>query len=231
MNFVSLKGKMDRRIMRLRLRPIRVFCFHHVSDVFEPDTMLEKDWMRTDVFKQRIVALKKDCTFVPLLEVTSHLKQDRFRFNRYVALTADDGWASLKNILPWLDEQNIPVTLFLNASYLDGKNFRDRDTERYLTLDEIGRYSVLYKNMTVAMHGWEHKVVAQLSDSGLRDDIEKSSKVLGTFPNFIPYYAYPWGKHTSVKDGVLREYGLTPVLMDGAMNTEPSVVHRELLLE
>ena len=124
-------------MLRLRLQPIRVFCFHQVSDEFEPNTMKPCDWMRTEAFKDTILKLRRDYAFISLQEATKHLKHDSFRRKRYAVLTADDGWASMKNILPWLAEQGIPLTLFLNPSYLDGKHFREKTTEKYMTINEI----------------------------------------------------------------------------------------------
>lgn len=224
--------KLKRKAIHLRLSPIRVFCFHQVSDEFETDTMMECDWIQTDVFKQHILALKERYTFIPLSEVTWHLKHDRFRFKKYAALAADDEWASLKNVLPWLAEQNVPVTLFVNPAYLDGKNFRDRESEKYMTQEELERFSVSCKGLSVASHGWEHKNVSAFSESRFQEDVEQSIQALCAFPCYIPYYAYPWGRHTSMNDSVLHDNGLIPVLMDGMKNySDPLLIHRELLME
>ena len=230
---MSRMKKLRRRVLHFRYRPIRVFCFHQVSDEFEPDTMKKCDWMQTDAFKQGILALKKQYTLISLPEVTRHLTKDRFRLKQYAALTFDDGWASLKNVLPWLDKQQVPVTLFLNPCYMDGKHYREKDTEKYLTKEEIAHFTARFKNLTVASHGWEHKTVSSLSDAEFRDDIEKSRQVLKDYScSVAPYYAYPWGKHSSITDSILREYGLVPVLMDGMKNySDPYVIHRELLTE
>ena len=84
-----------RKWTRLRLKPVRVFCFHHVSDVFEPDTMWECDWTQTDAFKQDILTMKKKYTFISLEEAYNHISNDKFRKTSYAVLTSDDGWASL----------------------------------------------------------------------------------------------------------------------------------------
>ena len=225
-------AKLKRKMTHLRLRPIRVFCFHQVSEAFEHDTMIECDWTQIDEFKQRILSLKEKYCFISLTEVTNHLNNDKFRLKKYVALTADDEWASLKNVLPWLAEQNIPVTLFVNPAYLDGKHFRERDTEKYLTLRELEQYALSCKHLSVASHGWEHQDVSKFSETRFREDVEKSIQVLSSLPCYIPFFAYPWGRHNSVNDHVVLSCGLTPVLMDGMKNyTDSSFIHRELLTE
>ena len=139
---------------RIWLHPIQVFVFHQVSDVFEPETMWECDWTQTDAFKRHIQALKKKYTFISLTEVQRRLAQDKWRFRNYASLTSDDGWASLTNILPWLVEQKIPVTLFLNPSCLDGKHGNSRETDKLLTRDDVVR--IVGQGapfITIASHG------------------------------------------------------------------------------
>ena len=51
--------------MKLRLQPIRVYCFHHVSERFDGSTMYRIDWMNIDAFKQAIKALQ-----TPILLIT-----------------------------------------------------------------------------------------------------------------------------------------------------------------
>lgn len=231
MRFENYVKKVRRRWTRIRLHPIRVFCFHQVSDEFEPDTMEKSDWIQTEEFKKCIVALKKKYTFISLPEGTAHLKQDIHRLKEYAVLTADDGWASLKNILPWLAEQNIPVALFVNPAYMRGDGYRERDTEKYLTMEELKYYVTSCKNLSIALHGWEHKDMSSFSELEFQEDVAKTKKALSSFLGYIPYYAYPWGKHNSMNDRILREHSLTPVLMDGEKNYSDSLlIHRELLL-
>lgn len=68
-----------RKWTRLRLKPVRVFCFHHVSDVFDPDKMWKCDWTQTEVFKQNVLAPKKRYTFISLQEAYNHISCDKFR--------------------------------------------------------------------------------------------------------------------------------------------------------
>lgn len=224
--------KVHRRWVRMRFQPIRVFCFHQVSDEFEPDTTELCDWMHTEVFKKNILMLKRSYTFISLPEATYHLKHDCFRLKRYVVLTADDGWASMKNILPWLAEQNISIALFLNPSYLDGKHYRKRDSEKYLTYEEIDSFERSGNNVSVASHGWRHVNNTQLSSNEIKKEIENAAKELERFHSVIPYYAYPWGRHNVTTDGLLKGYDLIPVLMDGQGNyNDPTMIHRELLMK
>lgn len=232
MDFKIFIKKLRTRLMKLRFRPIRVFCFHQVSDVFEPETMWECDWTQTEVFKKKILALKQKYTFIPLTEAYGHIANDKVRFKNYAALTADDGWASVKNILPWLAEQEIPVTLFLNPQYLDGKHFRERLTEHYLLEEDIMSITERYSNVSIGMHGWEHVDVTKKNENDFRESVELSIQALRTFKPFVPFFAYPWGKCNEMNNMVLKEFDLIPVLMDGQKNYNDAFgIHRELLVE
>lgn len=227
---MSVSQKIWHKLEKLRLQPIRVFCFHQVSDEFEPDTMMECDWTQTDLFKQHILELKKKYTFISLTDATEHIKHDYIRVKKYAVLTADDGWASLKNVIPWLAEQDVPVTLFINPAYLDGKHYRKKETERYLSHKDMFFILKSFNNISLALHGWEHKDVTLMNELEFRNSIEKSLNNLQEYSKSIRFYAYTWGKHNNMYDNILKEYSLIPVLMDGMKNyNDTHYIHRELL--
>lgn len=222
--------KLKRRWTRLWIKPIRVFCFHQVSEAFEPDTMKESDWMQTEAFKKRVLALKKQYVFVSLEEAYHHVVTDGCRMKRYAVLTADDGWASLKSILSWIDEQQIPITLFLNPLYLDGIHYRERETERYLTESDVQSICIKYQRVSVGIHGWEHVAATKQSEEEFKKNVEQSMQALKDYKSFVPFFAYPWGKRNRMNDQVLKDYKVVPVLMDRMRNyNDASAIHRELL--
>ena len=227
----SFVQRICNKLQRMRLQPIRVFCFHQVSDEFRPETMWECDWTQTDVFKRNILALKKKYTFISLPEVTEHVRNDRFRMKRYAALTADDGWASLKNILPWLAEQKIPITLFLNSLYLDGVHYQERETEKLLTKNEVEKLVEMYKPyLTIASHGWSHKDCVKMTMDEFGKNVENAEETLSGMNGKILYYAFTFGRHKGEQVALLNSRSLVPVYMDGRMNySDASCIHRELL--
>jgi len=228
---MRLIDRLKKKWVRLRLQPIRVFCFHQVSDEFESDTMWECDWTQTDIFKKKILGLKKKYTFISLPEVTEHLRHDRLRLKRYAALTADDGWVSVKNILPWLAEQNIPVTLFLNPLYMDGVHYQEKETEKLLTKSEVEKLVKIYKPyITIASHGWSHKDCIKMTDEEFVENTKKAERVLEAMEAKILYYAFTFGRHRVEQIAFLRRQLLVPVYMDGQKNyADASCIHRELL--
>ena len=224
--------KIRRKWMKILLQPVRVFCFHQVSDAFDESTMEPIDWLQTEKFKQCIDSLRRNgYTFISLPVAHKKIKEDLFRFHKYAVLTADDGWASLKNILPWLNEQQIPITLFLNPAYLDGKHFRERDTEKYLMEEDVQNLHTQYPLLTMASHGWEHKNAKKQTDEDFEKSVCQAHKFLCRYPNYIPYFAYTWGQYSPQTNAILIKVGITPVTLDGKNYKNETCIDREVLTE
>ena len=223
---VKYQSKISRWLLRERLHPIHVSLFHQVSDSFDETTMIACDWTETKQFKANVLKLKDKYEFITLEEAHRHLKRDRLRLKDYAVMTSDDGWASLKNILPWLEEQEIPVTLFVNPNYADGLSFREKETERYMTRSEMESY----KQVSIGLHGLEHINVAKMNETEFRDYVEKSVKQTSNIAGYVPYWAYTWGKYSEMHNRVLREMGITPVYINGEANIKNTeYIERELL--
>ena len=242
MNFFE---KVHRRLLRLRLRPIRVFCIHQVGDVFNPLTTYKCDWISTEAFKASIRNLKKEYTFISLPEAVNKLQNDSFRRGKFAVLTADDGYRCVLDVLPWLEQNNIPVTLFLNARYLDGQSCSPhilrlaRKTDDGISEKEVSQDLYLTETMlkkmrtgmvSFASHGYEHLNATKLNPEEFVDQIQKNVAFLKRYEGYIPFHAYTWGKHDARKDTALKSMGIVPVYMDGQKNyNDAEAIHRELL--
>ena len=225
----SLLKKVRNRWKKIRLQPIRVFCLHHVCEQFEAEAMNAGDWMALDEFKRKINALQdKGYEFISFTKAYRHLQDDYFRSKKYAVLTFDDGYKSLKEVLPWLEEQMIPVTLFINGKYLDGKSYRNRPTECYLSQDEL--FALSSPLIEIGSHGWEHKNALQMDAEEFRKHINMNIQLLKYHPNFVPFHAYTWGRHTKETNNILKDFYITPVYIDGMKNyNEINYIHREIL--
>lgn len=239
----EIKAKIRRKWTKLRLQPIRIFCFHHVSDDYNPLTMWECDWTQTDLFKRNIRNLKEQgYTFISLSDAQKKLKRDWFRHEKYAVLTVDDGFKSLLNILPWLKEQNIPITLFVNPKYIMedriGENMQNRldqsqtkvsSDEIYLKMNDIeSMHSPL---ITFAYHGYEHLDEWDMNKETFTQNLTRCIETMQRdFPNVIPFYAHTYGHAKREYDTILHEHGLTPVYVSGNCNyNEASSIDRELI--
>lgn len=225
----DLWHKFNRKWMKLRLQPIRVYCFHHVCAKYDVESMNEGDWMQIDEFKSRVLVMLQDgVEFISLSDAYKHLTTDYFRYRQYAVITFDDGYASLKEILPWLEEQRIPATLFINGKYLDGKSYRTNPQEKYLTQEEL--FALTSPLLEIGSHGWEHTDAAKMSEFEFEEYMSKNIELLPWHARYIPFHAYTWGRHTNINDDCLVQMHLVPVLMDGMKNyAYRQYIHRELL--
>lgn len=206
--------KIQRKWMKLRLQPIRVFCLHHVCEQFDADTMYPCDWMALDEFKKKINELRNQgYQFISITDAYEHLRKDWFRCEKYAVLTFDDGYKSLQEVLPWLEEQQIPAILFINGKYLDGKSYRETPKEQYLAYEEL--FALNSPLIEIGHHGWEHTAATEMTDEDLLESLQKNLETLSAHPRYVPFWAYTWGKHIESNDKCLLVNGIIPILIEG----------------
>lgn len=224
----ELANKIWRKWMKLRLQPIRVFCLHHVCAEFDAASMNEGDWMKIDEFKTKVMAMQQNgVKFISLTEAYNKIANDKFRNHKYVVLTFDDGYSSLKEILPWLEEQNIPATLFINGKYLDGQSYRKNPKEQYLTQAEL--FALTSPLIEIGSHGWEHVDASVQTEIEFEISVEKNIDALSKHSRYVPFYAYTYGNHSNKTDAIIHKYRLIPVYIEGLKNyNDKQAIHREL---
>ena len=203
MNKLTETGtKIRRKWTKIRLLPIRVFCLHHVCATFDAESMNKGDWMQIDEFKRKVLALQQDgVEFVSLMEAYNKINNEKFRSHKYAVLTFDDGYASLKEIMPWLEEQHIPAIIFINGKYLDGKSYRNTPKEKYLTYDEL--FAKISPLIEIGSHGWEHADASAMTEREFAESIRQNMEILSAHPHYVSFHAYTWGRHTDSSDKVL----------------------------
>ena len=221
-------AKIRRKWTKLCLQPICVFCLHHVCETYDESYMYHGDWMQIDEFKSKVLTMQRDgVVFISLTDAYNKIANDKFRNHKYVVLTFDDGYASLKEILPWLENQKIPATLFINGKYLDGKSYRKNPKEKYLTKEELFALTSLL--IEIGNHGWEHTRVTDMTEGEFIESVARNIDLLQKHPNYIPFWAYTYGSHSNNTDDYLHRQGLVPIYVDGMKNYNETVIHRELL--
>ena len=227
---LDLCHKIKRKWIKLRLQPIRVYCLHHVCATFDAESMNACDWMQIDDFKNKILSMRQSSVeFISLIDAYQHICNDWIRSKKYAVITLDDGYASIIEILPWLEELQIPATLFINGKYLDGKSYRENPNEKYLTKEEL--FALTSPLIEIGSHGWEHTSALDMTDMEFEKLVESDLKLLSVHPRYIPFHAYTWGKYKNANDIFLNERHIVPVLIDGETNYNDSLfIHRELII-
>ncbi len=231
---IKVLDKICRNLRKLRLQPIQVYVFHQVSNEWDSLRAWECDWTQIDVFKEKLLSLKTDgVEFISIEEAKHKLESDFFRFKKYSVLTNDDGYATLKNIIPWLEEQKIPLTIFVNGKYLDGKSWSPINEEQalrvnpnvsmkevvkgmYLTKKEL--FSITSPLVSVGLHGYEHLDATTMSADFFEKNVDQCVNEIVNHPRYIPYYAYTWGHHNNDTDMILQSKHIIPVLVNGENN-------------
>lgn len=226
-------NKIHNRILKLRLRPIRVFCFHHVSDVRDSLVCQEEDWTQLEHFKLNIESLQKQYSFISLSSAYYKLRHDNFRIKKYAVLTTDDGLSSILNIIPWLEEKRIPLTLFVNTRFMEGDIIKpihkkwlrdlapDADTKtiaQKMYLSEKQIWSLNSSLIEIGMHGHEHLDVSQIKELQFEEDINICMSKLRNHPRFVSAYAFPWGRATKESMTYLHRNDIIPVVVHGGRN-------------
>ena len=215
--------------MKLRLQPIHVYCLHHVSKTFDAESMHVCDWIKIESFKVKVTNMQKmGVEFISLTDAYRHISKDFWRFKKYAVLTFDDGYASLKEILPWLEEQKIPVTLFINGKYLDGESYRENPKEKYLTKENL--WALTSPLIEIGSHGWEHKRVTDMTEKEFEISVEHNIAILSKHPNYVPFWAYTYGAYTSSTDAYVHAQHHVPVYVNGDKNyRDKRCINRELM--
>lgn len=237
------------KLYHLVLKPIRVFSFHQIGSIYNPITCFECDWINIVDFKQKVLRLKRQgWTFISLETAYLKIQRDKIRLKKYAVLTADDGYRSQLSILSWLKDNEIPITLFLNARYLDGKSCAPYIMERARTIspgimeNEVAEdlyltYNDLLQiqensNVSIASHGFEHIDATKISVKEFHCQVSKNLETLQRYSSLLPFHAYTWGRHNDETDASLQSMKIVPVLMDGNPNFNCSnCLHRENLID
>lgn len=104
----------------------KVLMYHRVipEELSEEESsfMLEPGmFVRPEAFERQLVFLKKNYEIVFLSELVSELQANPGSNKNLVALTFDDAWYdNLKYAAPLLIKHNIPSTIFVPTSYIEG---------------------------------------------------------------------------------------------------------------
>lgn len=210
--------RIKRKYAKYYRKPIEVFLFHAVSDEYDEKKNMLMDWSQTNDFMKHIHTLKSRYVFISLEEVYCKLSSNLPRWRRYAALTCDDGFSSVLNLLPFLEKEEIPITLFVNPKYLDGVSCRDgyAENQQYITHDQL--WALTSPLVTVGMHGYEHDDATKKTTEEFDWSVEKCREILQSHPRFISYYAYTGGRHSDLTQQILHQKGIVPLLVRGKSN-------------
>jgi len=103
------------------------------------------------------------------------------------------------------------------------------ESQIYLTHDEL--WSISDPLFTIGLHGHEHLVSTHLADERFEDNIQLNYNVLKDHPNFIPFYAFPFGCSDDSKIDIVRKMGYVPFLCNGLRNYKESKAYNRISID
>lgn len=163
-----------------------------------------------DDFRRQLDALEQwDATVLPLQEATRLLATDSLP-RRAVALTFDDGYASVLELAwPELRRRGLPATLFAVSGYLDptvrfpwDRGHADADLVRLA--DSAALREAALDGLDIGSHTVTHRWLPHLTRSEVADELGASRRTLeDLLQKPITSFAYPMGGwNASIRDQV-----------------------------
>jgi glycosyltransferase involved in cell wall biosynthesis/peptidoglycan/xylan/chitin deacetylase (PgdA/CDA1 family) len=181
----------------LRPRPIRVLCYHSISDL-AGQPVLEEYGIPPDEFRKQLEALGRRFRFVDAAEFACFLRGGGLP-RRPLLLTFDDCYEDLvDNALAVLVDRGVPAVAFAVTSRLGGTNDWDADigAPQLRLADSDGLLALSRNGVAVGSHSRTHAMLNRLEPGPLADELAGSAADLGAVGLERPFFlAYPHGEH------------------------------------
>ena len=188
-----------------------ILCYHAVDADWESPLAVTPA-----EFAAHVDWLARNRLVLPLAEAVTRLDNQCRLPSPYVAITFDDGFASVyEHALPVLRQHGLPATVFVVAGTLapGGREVDWVDTPpswRLRTLD-VGSIRELRDNgVTIGSHSFGHDVLPDLDAEVCEVDLRESRQLLEDLVEGpVPFLAYPRGRHSRVVRTAAERAGYT----------------------
>ncbi|GEM_PF-1491753 len=116
-------------------KSLTIFNFHQIAPHFDPKFHSIATWTSLDFFKRQIYYIKKCFKIISLEEGIQRIESNELN-TQYASITFDDGDISIQQYaIPFLIENKLNATLFINSAYLDSNKACWFNIFRYLIND------------------------------------------------------------------------------------------------
>jgi glycosyltransferase involved in cell wall biosynthesis/peptidoglycan/xylan/chitin deacetylase (PgdA/CDA1 family) len=181
----------------LRPRPIRVLCYHSISDL-AGQPVLEEYGIPRDEFRKQLGALSRRFNFVDGAEFARFLRGGGLP-RRPLLLTFDDCYEDLvEDALKLLVERGVPAVAFAVTSVLGGTNDWDAENgaPQLRLADADGLHALSKNGVVVGSHSRTHAMLNRLEPGPLAEELAGSAADLEAVGLERPFFlAYPYGAH------------------------------------
>ena len=127
-----------------------------------------------------------------------------------VAITFDDGYDDIFQMLPLLDERGITITVFVPTAFI-GKtnswdNFLLKNKRRHLSEEQIKQLAAA--GVEFGSHSHWHSDLSRLHDDAIEEELRKSKNILEALTGRgVRYVAYPFGHGDNRVSAIARRLG------------------------
>jgi peptidoglycan/xylan/chitin deacetylase (PgdA/CDA1 family) len=116
---------------------------------------------------------------------------------RTLAITFDDGLASVTNVAPLLEDNGIPWTLFVVTDWMDDAATDDR----FLSWDQVGELAA--SGVSIASHSVTHPNFARIGSTEAEEELGRSRELLATRLGIeTDEFAVPLGQSSHWSEGL-----------------------------
>jgi peptidoglycan/xylan/chitin deacetylase (PgdA/CDA1 family) len=203
-------------------RPVRVLCYHSVSDLAGAAVVEQYGVPPTRLQRQLKLLRRFGFRFVSLREVVGNVHGRSGLPRRPLLITFDDCFTDLlEAAVPILVAEAVPAAAFAVAGLGGGTNQWDialgapplklLDAAGLLTLEKIG--------IDVGVHGMTHQPLRGLTDDELASEVLGARAVLEECGLRPTTFAYPHGEHDDRVRGGVAQAGF-----QAAFTVEPGLV-------
>lgn len=166
-----------------------VLCYHSIST---------DNWLfgvLPETFRRQMEYLSTRYEFVTLEQISNHINHKKKLPKPSVAITFDDGYQDILQIVDVVKKYNIRPTLFIMSN--SKVNRKELDTDRkILTKKEI--HSLIEMGWEIGCHTATHADMHSISGNQIENEIVRSkAKLESQFGIPIQYIAYPKGRYSA----------------------------------
>lgn len=127
-----------------------------------------------------------------------------------LAITFDDGYDDILQILPMLDEHRIKITVFVPTAFIGKTNYWDnfllKHKRRHLSEEQIKQLAAA--GVEFGSHSHSHCDLSRLNDDAIEEELRRSKNVLeGLTGREVKYVAYPFGRNDRRVSAIARRLG------------------------
>ena len=166
--------------------------YHRFNEPKYPSTNIQMD-----VFKQQIEIIEKlNINFINPEDFKNKFFETQK--TKSILLTIDDGYSSFfKNAWPYLRDKKIPFILFISSREVGKKNYMSWPQIKEIEETKIG---------FIGNHSHSHDYLADLDSNLIKNDIDKSIKILKRELGYSPiFFSYPFGEYNENFIGIIKK--------------------------